>query len=194
MIVNETKYNYEDVQYLYSKKNKSGRVVIARIIFVLGGLLMFVSFAMSIIRNRFWFANLFKGDVSINAQDVLALLFFAFELLFGIACFALYFTYNKFIVKQMYKRYYKKMPERHIEISDDEIRVTSKSKGMKEETVLKFSRVKGYCQKNNALYLTIDGQGAATDLHMAMHDDGYKKGTLTDVLELLEKHHCKEKE
>lgn len=192
MIINETKYNYDDVQYMYSKKNKTGRIIIARIVFMLGGLLMFAGFAMSIFRNRFWFANLFKGSISVGVQDALAIAFFAFEFLFGIVCFALFFTYNKLFVKQMYKRYYKKMPERHIEISDDEILVTSKSKDMKEETSFKFSRVKGYCQKNNALYLTIEGQGTSTDLNMVLHNDGYKKGNLAEVLELLEKHKCSE--
>ncbi len=186
MIINETKYSLEDIQYMYSQVHKTKRVIIIKIIYLLAGLLMFSNLLNGILKNKEWFSYLFSTHVSLDATGVLTLSLFTLEFLFGIACFILFFNYSNIMIRQLYNRHYKNLPERHIEISQDYIKVTSESNGAKEETTFDYSNIKSYKVKGNSLFLLFDAPQKATNVYLALHNDGYKSGSLEDVLKLLE--------
>lgn len=190
MIINETKYTYDDIKLLYEGLKKSVLFWIFRIILAGLGIFSLYSAYNMIYKNLEWFKNVWS-EGKLDTDGWMTILIIFLDLVLGIVLLIFSLIAIKLLSKRFYKKRYKNASARHMEFREDIITVSSEKDGIKTDATLEYETVISYVERNDSISIEFEAKDKGGKRFMLVHNDSYKVGSKEELIALLNRKGCK---
>lgn len=190
MIINETKYTYDDVRLLYDGLKRSVKFWIFRIILAGIGIFSLYSAYKMIYKNFEWFKSIWS-DGKLDADGWMTILIIFLDLVLGIVLLIFSIITIRLLSRRFYNKRYKNASARHMEFREDIILVSSEKDGIKTDSTLEYETCVNYVEKNDSISIEFEAKDTGGKRFLLVHNDGYKIGSKDELIALLNRKGCK---